>query len=101
MSAGNVWTFEKDNPEAYHYAREAMHHLLYVTANSHVMNGAAPGATINYGLQAVDKIRIGVTVAGAAGIALVFWTGWRNHKKRAAERAAAAAGTAAGDGEKA
>ena len=51
--------------------------------------------------EAVDKVRIGVTVGGAAGIALVFWTGWRNHKKRAAERAAAAAGAAAGDGDKA
>lgn len=98
-NAGSVWAYEQDNPEAYHYAREAMHHLLYVTANSHVMNGAAPGATINFGLQTVDKVRIGVTAGGAAVIALVFWTGWRNHKKRAAERAAVAADAAAtGDG---
>ncbi len=95
----NNYQYDENNPAEYHYAREAIHHLLYVTANSKAMEGAMPGSVYVPGLQAVDKVRIGVTAGGAAVIALVFWTGWRNHKKRAAERAAAAADAAAtGDG---
>ncbi len=95
----NNYQYDENNSAEYHYAREAIHHLLYVTANSKAMEGAMPGSAYAPGLQAVDKVRIGVTAGGAAVIALVFWTGWRNHKKRAAERAAAAADVAAvGDG---
>ncbi|RGJ45197.1 beta-glucosidase [Olsenella sp. TM06-36] len=95
----NNYQYDENNSAEYHYAREAIHHLLYVTANSKAMEGAMPGSAYAPGLQAVDKVRIGVTAGGAAVIALVFWTGWRNHKKRAAERAAAAAdAAAAGDG---
>lgn len=95
----NNYQYDENNSAEYHYAREAIHHLLYVTANSKAIEGAMPGSAYAPGLQAVDKVRIGVTAGGAAVIALVFWTGWRNHKKRAAERAAAAAdAAAAGDG---
>ena len=95
----NNYQYDENNSAEYHYAREAIHHLLYVTANSKAMEGAMPGSAYAPGLQAVDKVRIGVTAGGAVVIALVFWTGWRNHKKRAAERAAAAAdAAAAGDG---
>lgn len=95
----NNYQYDANNSAEYHYAREAIHHLLYVTANSKAMEGAMPGSVYVPGLQTVDKIRIGVTAGGATVIALVFWTGWRNHKKRVAERAAAAAGVAAaGDG---
>ena len=95
----NNYQYDENNSAEYHYAREAVHHLLYVTANSKAMEGAMPGSVYVPGLQSVDKVRIGVTAGGAAVIALVFWTGWRNHKKRAAERAAAAADAAAtGDG---
>lgn len=95
----NNYQYDENNSAEYHYAREAIHHLLYVTANSKAMEGAMPGSAYAPGLQAVDKVRIGVTAGGAAVIALVFWTGWRNHKKRAAERDAVAAdAAAAGDG---
>jgi beta-glucosidase len=95
----NNYQYDENNSAEYHYARQAIHHLLYVTANSKAMEGAMPGSVYVPGLQVVDKVRIGVTAGGAAVIALVFWTGWRNHKKRAAERAAAAADAAAtGDG---
>lgn len=95
----NNYQYNENNSAEYHYAREAIHHLLYVTANSKAMEGAMPGSAYAPGLQAVDKVRIGVTAGGAAVIALVFWTGWRNHKKRAAERDAVAAdAAAAGDG---
>ena len=95
----NNYQYDANNSAEYHYAREAIHHLLYVTANSKAMEGAMPGSVYVPGLQAVDKVRIGVTAGGDVVIALVFWTGWRNHKKRAAERAAVAADVAAaGDG---
>lgn len=95
----NNYQYDENNSAEYHYAREAIHHLLYVTANSKAMEGAMPGSAYAPGLQAVDKVRIGVTAGGAAVIVLVFWTGWRNHKKRAAERDAVAAdAAAAGDG---
>lgn len=95
----NNYQYDENNSAEYHYAREAIYHLLYVTANSKAMEGAMPGSAYAPGLQAVDKVRIGVTAGGAAVIALVFWTGWRNHKKRAAERDAVAAdAAAAGDG---
>lgn len=95
----NNYQYDENNSAEYHYAREAIHHLLYVTANSKAMEGAMPGSAYAPGLQAVDKVRIGVTAGGAVVIALVFWTGWRNHKKRAAERDAVAAdAAAAGDG---
>lgn len=95
----NNYQYDANNSAEYHYAREAIHHLLYVTANSKAMEGAMPGSVYVPGLQEVDKVRIGVTAGGAVVIALVFWTGWRNHKKRAAERAAVAADVAAaGDG---
>ena len=38
------WTFDQNDPAEYHYAREAMHALLYTTADSHVMNGAMHGS---------------------------------------------------------
>lgn len=84
---GNEWTFDSNDPEQYHYAREAMHQLLYTIANSKAMNGSMPGSIYKPGVQFATKVRIGINVVGVAGIALIVWTGWRNHKKRAAERA--------------
>lgn len=84
-----TWTFNKDDSAQYHYAREALHHLLYTISNSHLMNGSMPGSKFTSGvggMQIVDMIRWGVTIACSAGIALVGWTAWRNHKKAQAER---------------
>lgn len=96
----NNYEFDSNDAAEYHYGREAIHHLLYVTANSRAMEGAMHGSVYKPGLQFVDKVRIGVSVVGAAGIALVFWTGWCNHKRRSVERAAAASEEVAGDGGK-
>lgn len=87
-TTGNEWAFDSNDPEQYHYAREAMHHLLYTIANSKAMCGSMPGSIYVPGVQFAMKVRIGINVVGVAGIALIVWTGWRNHKKRAAERAA-------------
>lgn len=85
LDQSDMWAFNKDDATEYYYAHEAMHHLLYTTVNSHVMNGAAPGASIHYGLQATDKIRIGITAGSVAIIGLVVFTAVRNHKKRKLE----------------
>lgn len=82
------WTFDKDNSTEYHYAREAMHNLLYATANSKAMNGAMRGSVWKDGPQKVDKLRWTATGISVVGLALIFFTGWRNHVKRKAERAA-------------
>lgn len=96
----NNYTYDANNSAEYHYGREAIHHLLYVTANSKAMEGAMPGSVYVPGTQAVTKVTIAVNVVSIGLMALVFWTGWRNHKKRAAERAAAAAATtSAADGD--
>ncbi len=83
------WTFDESDPVMYHYAREAMHNLLYTTANSHVMNGAAPGAQYVPGMQKVQALMLGVNVVSVVGLGLIGFTGWRNHVKRKAERAEA------------
>ena len=96
----NNYTYDANNSAEYHYGREAIHHLLYVTANSKAMEGAMPGSVYVPGTQVVTKVTIAVNVVSIGLMALVFWTGWRNHKKRAAERAAAAAATtSAADGD--
>ena len=59
-----------------------------------------PGSVYVPGMQVITKVTIAVNVVSIGLIALVFWTGCRNHKKRAAERAAAAAATtSAADGD--
>ncbi len=87
---GNNWRITEDSSADYHYAREALHHLLYVTANSNVMNGSMPGSELVYHASLSAKLRVALSVVSVAGIGLIGWTGWRNHKKRAAERAEAA-----------
>ncbi len=88
MDQSDWWSFDKESSADYHYGREALHHLLYLTANGHVMNGSMPGSRLTYGMQPLTKIRVGVNVVGVVGIALVGVTAWRNHVKRKAERAA-------------
>ena len=85
--AGNNWTFDSTDSASYHYAREALHHLLYVMANSKAMNGSMPGSVYKPGFQIASKLQLGINVVGVAGIGLVGFTAWRNHKKRQAERA--------------
>ena len=82
-----MWSFDKTNVADYHYAREALHHLLYLTANSNAMNGAMPGSVLKFGTTLTGKVQIGVNVVGVVGIGLICFTAWRNHVKRKAERA--------------
>lgn len=81
------WTFDQNDPAEYHYAREAMHALLYTTANSHVMNGAMHGSVWVDGLQKLEVVRWIATGVSVVGPGLIGFTAWRNHVKRRAERA--------------
>ena len=51
------------------------------------MNGSMPGSVYKPGFQIASKLQLGINVVGVAGIGLVGFTAWRNHKKRQAERA--------------
>ena len=81
-----MWEFDQDDPVTYHYAREALHHLLYTTANSNAMDGAMPGSVYKPGMQKVEMLMAGINVVCVLGLALIGFTGWRNHVKRKAER---------------
>ena len=92
-----MWSFDSSSSVDYHYARQAMHHLLYTVANSNVMDGSMPGSILRYGIQATGKIRIAINVVGVVGLGLLGFTAWRTHKRRSAERTAErSAETAAG-----
>ena len=90
LDVDGAWSFDSTSSADYHYAREALHHLLYMTANNHGQNGAMHGSKISYGLQVLDKVQIGLNVVCVVGLALIGFTAWRNHVKRKAERAEAA-----------
>ena len=61
------------------------------TANSNAMQGVMHGSVYKPGIQKIDQIRIALGVVSVAGLGLIGFTGWRNHVKRKAERAEAAA----------
>ena len=81
------WTFDQNDPAEYHYAREAVHALLYTTANSHVMNGAMHGSARVDGPQKLEVVRWFATGVSVVVLGLIGFTAWRNHVKRRAERA--------------
>lgn len=67
----DTWTFDSSDATQYRYARDAVHHLLYVMANTHCMNGAMPGSHYTSGvggMQKADLIRWGITGVAAAGL---------------------------------
>jgi len=69
--------FNWTDPDAntYHYAREAMHHVLYTVANSKAMNSAMPGSVFKDGLRLTEKVRLGVNVLSPVLVALMaFFT---------------------------
>ncbi len=70
-----LWSFDSGDATQYRYAREAMHHLLYVMANSHVMNGAVHGSvysTGTAGMQKADMLRWALTGAGVVGVGVIL-----------------------------
>ena len=84
-----MWSFDETSVADYHYGREALHHLLYVVANSNAMDGVMHGSVYKPGIQTYDIMMTTINVVCVAGLALIGFTGWRNHVKRKAERAQA------------
>ena len=56
-SAARWDNYDANDPETYHYAREALHHVLYTTANTTAMNHAMPGSVYKDGPQIVTVVR--------------------------------------------
>lgn len=70
----DTWAFDENDPVQYRYARDAVHHLLYVMANTHCMNGAIPGSHYTSGvggMQKADQIRWGITGVAAVGLVAI------------------------------
>ena len=61
----------------YHYARQAMHHLLYTVANSNAMQGALPGAGFTFYNQMKVIQTVFNTVCGILLALLAFFSVWR------------------------
>lgn len=66
-----------NDPATYHYARQAMHHLLYTVANSNAMQGALPGAGFRYYNQMKVIQIVFNTVCGILLALLAFFSVWR------------------------
>jgi len=74
--------WDENDPTEYHYAREAMHHVLYTVANSKSMNGAMHGSVFKNSMRLTQKVTLGVNIIGTMLIALmVFFTVRRFTKK--------------------
>jgi len=64
------FNFDPENSAHYYYAREALHHVLYVMANSKAMNGAMPGSDFTEGMRMMDKLLVGINVVC---VLLILW----------------------------
>ena len=90
--------FDKDNAETYHYAREALHHVLYTTANTKAMNGAMPGSIYKDGPQVSTIVRTVVNILCTLLLILLAYRVfrvWKPSKRKLAKMEAKAAKKAA------
>ena len=80
--------FDWENPDAvtYHYAREAMHRVLYTVANSKAMNGAMPGSVFKDGMRMTAKIALAVNVIGPLLIALMAFFTFKRFRHKGNKR---------------
>lgn len=63
--------FDKNNKAHYHYAREAMHRMLYTIANSKAVLGAMPGSEFIDDATMTDKVTKWVNIGCGLGIAVL------------------------------
>ena len=66
--------FDKNDTATYHYAREAMHRVLYTVANSKAMLGAMPGTDFVDEPSDTEKITMAVDIVCGILIALLAVT---------------------------
>ena len=80
--------FDPDNPAHYHYARAALHRILYTIANSNAMNGAMPGSVFQDGTRLSDKIILTVDIVFgllALWFAYVIFRGFKPSRRKLAK----------------
>jgi len=77
------YNFDKNDAATYYYARQAMHHMLYIIANSKAMNGAMPGSHIKDGTRITTHIMRIVTVVFVLLILLEIYKIFRLFKPTA------------------
>lgn len=85
------WTFDQNNSAQYHYARQAMHNVLYAVANSKLMNGLMPGSEYVNLMSIAQKILVGINIAAVViilALAYFIFRGFKPTKKKAAKLAA-------------
>ena len=88
LPRGARFDFDPENPAHYHYARTAIHHLLYTVANSNAMIGAMPGSVITDGTRLTEKVMIGVDALFgllAVWFAYVAFRGFKPSKRKLAK----------------
>ena len=70
-----------DSPTARNAMRNALHGILYATANSNAMNGIVPGTTVSYEMSPWRKaLTAGSAVAVAGAAAIVGRMAWKKVK---------------------
>ena len=77
------YDFDENDPATYYYARQAMHHMLYIVANSKSMNGLAPGGTVKDGTRLTTTVMRAVTIICLLLIALEIYKIFRLFKPTA------------------
>lgn len=87
-SAARWDNYDANDPETYHYAREALHHVLYTTANTKAMNHAMPGSVYKDGPQIATVVRTVVNIL--CTLLLVFFAYrifrvWKPSKRKLAK----------------
>lgn len=55
-SAARWDNYDANDPKLHHYACEALHHVLYTTANTKAMNHAMPGSVYKDGPQTLPRL---------------------------------------------
>lgn len=75
------FNIDQKNPNQYHFARQAAHNVLYMTANSKAMNGSMPGSVLKTSTPLIKKVIIGYNVISILLIALMAWFTYRRFTK--------------------
>lgn len=76
-----VFKYNKNDPNQYHFARQAAHNVLFMTANSKAMNGAMPGSILKTHMTKIKKIIWAYNIIAIILIALMAWFTYRRFTK--------------------
>ncbi len=76
-----VFKFNKNDPNQYHFARQAAHNVLFMTANSKAMNGSMPGSILKTHMTKIKKIIWTYNIIVIILITLMAWFTYRRFAK--------------------